>query len=90
VILTWDGERPLADADMLASLYEVSPRTVRRHCTPARYLPRVGLPRGVGGTALYDAIAAGDALAGIAPRPERTLAALRYRAEQERKGQRGR
>ncbi len=76
--LEWDGDRPLADADMLATLYEVSVRTVRRHCTPDKYTDRAGGGRG-GGRALYDAFAAGVALAGVAPRPERTLAALRYR-----------
>ncbi len=80
--LEWDGDRPLADADMIATLYEVSARTVRRHCTPARYTARAGGDRG-GGRALYDAFAAGAALAGVAPRPDRTLTALRYRVAEK-------
>lgn len=79
MILIWEGETALADADMLAILYEVSTRTVRRHCRPVRYEPRPGRPRGHGGRALYDAVAAADALTGVAARPERTLAALRSR-----------
>lgn len=82
VQLEWDGDRPLADVDMLATLYEVSTRTVRRHCTPVRYTSRAGGGRG-GGRALYDAFAAGAALAGVAPRPERTLTALRYRVAEK-------
>ncbi len=82
MILIWEDDRPLADAPMLAALYEVSTRTVRRHCTPARYTPKEGGGRG-GGVALYDAFDAGDQLEGVAPRPERTLAALRYRMNQE-------
>jgi hypothetical protein len=78
VILIWEAGRPLADGPMLAELYEVSPRTVRRHCTPVAHTTKKGGGRG-GGVALYDAFAAGDQLAGVAPRPERTLAALRYR-----------
>jgi hypothetical protein len=78
--LRWDGDRPLADRAMVAALYEVSERTVRRHCTPVDRDPRAGQPRGAG-VAWYDAFAAGDALADVAPRPAqaRTLAALTYR-----------
>ncbi len=83
MILIWEDGRPLADGPMIATLYEVSTRTVRRHCTPVDYTRRAGGARG-GGAALYDAFAAGEALAGVAPRPERTLAALRYRMAQER------
>ncbi len=85
--LRWEGDTPLADADMLAALYCVSPRTVRRHCTPAQRLP----PAGPGSVqALYDVFAAADneQFAAVAPRPERTpariRAALAHRQEQER------
>jgi hypothetical protein len=82
--LRWDGNRPLADREMLATLYEVSVRTVRRYCTPAAYEPR-RRPAGAGpapvrpGTALYDALAAAQDLEHVAPRPGRTVAALSYR-----------
>lgn len=87
MILRWEGDRVLADVEMVARLYEVSVRTVRRHCRPVRYTPRAGEPRGSGGVALYDALAAGtpEQLGSVAPRPERTLAALRYRAAEERR-----
>lgn len=82
--LRWEGETPLADREMIATLYEVSVRTVRRHCQPASYEPRRGHPPGQGGIALYDALAAGDQLAGVAPRPQRTLTALRWRINTDR------
>lgn len=85
MILIWEDGRPLADGPMLAALYEVSARTVRRHCSPVRYTPKAGEGRG-GGAALYDAFEAGDQLAEVAPRPERTLAALRFRMIQEKPG----
>lgn len=82
--LRWDGARPLADREMVAALYEVSQRSVRRYCAPATYQPRTlqpgRLPPPVrGGTALYDALTAAADLEGIAPRPARTVAALNYR-----------
>ncbi len=82
--LRWDGTRPLADREMLATLYEVSIRTVRRYCTPVIYEPR-RRPAGAGpppvrpGTALYDALTAAQDLEHVAPRPGRTVAALSYR-----------
>lgn len=81
--LTWENETPLADMEMLARLYEVSERTVRRHCQPVRHEPQAGRPRHIGGKALYDAMAAADQLADVAPRPARTAAALR--AQQARR-----
>jgi hypothetical protein len=86
VRIRWDGDQPLADREMLAALYEVSERTVRRHCQPVDRDVRAGQPRGDGGVAWYDAFAAGDALAGVAPRPAqaRTLAALTYRRTRRR------
>lgn len=82
--LRWDGNRPLADREMLATLYEVSTRTVRRYCTPVTYEPRrrspaAGPPPVRPGTALYDALAAAQDLEDVAPRPGRTVAALSYR-----------
>lgn len=76
MILRWDGDTPLGDAEAIAQLYKVSVRTVRRKCTPARRIP----PAGPGSVqALYDAFTAADELAGVASRPERTAAALRAR-----------
>lgn len=78
MILIWEDGRPLADGPMIATLYEVSARTVRRHCVPVRYTRRAGADRG-GGVALYDAFAAADQLGDVAPRPDRTRAALLHR-----------
>lgn len=69
---------------MIAALYEVSIRSVRRYCTPATYQPRTIRPGSPsppvrGGTALYDALTAAADLDGIAPRPARTVTALSYR-----------
>lgn len=80
MIVRWEGSRALADRDALAELYGVSPRTIRRHCRPARHEPRTGLPRGLGGLALYDALAAADDLATVVPRPARTAVAQRIEA----------
>ncbi len=79
MFLTWKDDQPLADAEMTATLFEVSERTVRRHCHPTEYRPRKGLPPGEGGAALYNVFDAAGLLDGIAPRPERTVAALSYR-----------
>lgn len=79
--LTWENGTPLADREMLAALYEVSPRTIRRHCRPVRYEPASGRQRGKNGLALYDALAAEAALEGVAPRPGRAAAGLRLRRE---------
>lgn len=78
MIIRWDADPPQADREALAAIYEVSERTIRRHCRPVGYTPQAGHPRG-GGRALYDAIAAADELEGVAPRPERRLAELRRR-----------
>lgn len=83
MIIRWFGDTPLADAEALAALYEVSQRSVRRHCTPADRIPRKGQRRGLGGKVLYDAYTAADDLQGVAPRPERTLAGLRARAAEQ-------
>lgn len=63
--LEWDRGRPLADRQMIAHLYEVSERTVRRRCTPVEHKPRRGRSdgrHGGGGMALYDAQACADDL----------------------------
>lgn len=74
--LRWEDGVPLGDAKTVAEIYHVSTRSVRRHCTPVRRIP----PAGPGSVqALYDALKAADDLAGVAPRPERTAAALRAR-----------
>lgn len=77
----WTRDPPLADGEAVAALYEVSQRTVRRHCTPAGHLPQTGMPRGLCGRTLYDAYAAADQLEGVAPRPGRSLAELRRRRQ---------
>lgn len=72
MILRWDGDRVLADRPMVADLYGVSVATVRRYCTA------VDKDRDTG-SALLDALVAGEALAGVVARPERTAAAIRAR-----------
>lgn len=74
MILRWEGDTPLADAEMVAAIYEVSVRSVRRHCTPVQRMPPAG-PNTV--QALYDLFAAEPALADVAARPERTAQRLR-------------
>lgn len=78
--LRWEGETAYADRAYIAALYEVGEESVRRHCRPAvRYHePRTGVGPG-GGRAMYDVEACADLLAGVAPRPETTLAAIRAR-----------
>lgn len=74
--IRWEGDMCLVDRDTIAELYGVSWRTVIRHCPPVYTYP----PRGRGSTQReYDAIAAAndDQLGKVAPRPERTAAALR-------------
>lgn len=72
--IRWEGDMCLADRDTIAEMYGVSWRTVIRHCQPVYTYPS----RGRGSTQReYDAIAAADQLADVAPRPERTIAALR-------------
>lgn len=86
MILRWERHRVLADREMIAALYEVSIATVRRHCRPVRP-GQPGRPRPDRTTvAMYDALAAADALADVAPRPERTRAALRYRMTCQQEG----
>lgn len=77
--LKWEDGILLADREMIAAVYEVSQRSVRRHCAAVRHDPQAGKPRGVGGRALYDAQAAADDLHGVAPRPGRSLALLKTR-----------
>lgn len=82
MFLRWDGARPLVDRELAAALYEVSTRTIRRHCRPVAHEPRTGRPRGAAGLALYDAFAIGEQLATVTSRPARTAAALRERLTQ--------
>lgn len=77
--LGWENGVLLADREMIAAVYEVSQRTVRRRCQPVRHQAQAGQPRGVGGRALYDAQAAAADLAGVAPRPGRALAVLKQK-----------
>lgn len=78
MLLRWEHGRAVADKEMLAAVYEVSDRTVRRYCTPLRHEARRGKPRG-GGIALYDVLTAGQHLDGVAPRPARLAAFATYR-----------
>lgn len=80
----WTRDPPLADGEALAAIYKVSQRTVRRHCPTAGHLPQTGMPRGMGGRALYDAFAAAEHLQDIAPRPARTLTELRRKQQGNR------
>lgn len=82
MFLRWDGDRPLVDRELAAALYQVSSRSIRRHCQPVAHEPRTGRPRGAGGIALYDAFAIGEQLAQVTARPARTVAALRERLAQ--------
>lgn len=72
----WRGDVALANAAAVAQMYGVSERTVRRYCPVVEYEERAEPGTG---QALYDAIAAGEHLDGIAARPDRTAAALRAR-----------
>lgn len=56
----------LADGDTIAKVYEVSKRSVRRHCPVVEYT--------TGRVALYDALAAEEHLAGVFPRGRRPTA----------------
>lgn len=78
--LRWQGETAFADREYVATLYEVSPESVHRHCRAAigYHEPRTGVGPG-GGRAMYDVEACADLLEGITPRPETTLAAIRKR-----------
>jgi hypothetical protein len=84
MLLRWENRRAVADREMLATIYEVSDRTVRRYCTPVRHEVRRGQPRGRGGIALYDVLDAGAHLQGVAPRPARTAALAIYRMNPRR------
>ncbi len=72
-MLRWRGDTPLTDRAGVAALYQVSERTVRRHCTP------VG--RGPQQRALYDVLACEHELAEVMPRPERTVEAQARRRQ---------
>lgn len=72
--IRWEGDVCLGDRAAIAELYGVSERTVARYCPPVHEHP----PTGPGSVQReYDAIAAAEHLAGVAPRPQRTAAALR-------------
>lgn len=76
-----DTDLIVADKAALVAIYEVSQRTVERHCTPIAYMPKQGVPRGQSGVALYDALAAGTVLEGIAPRASAARRQLLHRME---------
>lgn len=85
MIIRWetigDTDIIVGDKHALATIFEVSTRTVQRHCTPIAYLPKTGVPRGESGAALYDALAAAAILEGIAPRARTAGQHLRHRME---------
>jgi hypothetical protein len=85
MILHWqtidDDDLVVGDKHALAAIYEVSVRTVERHCTPVAYMPKAGVPRGQSGLALYDALAAAAVLEAIAPRARAAGQTLRHRME---------
>lgn len=85
MILHWqtigDDDLVVADKHTVAAIYEVSVRTVERHCTPVAYMPKAGVPRGQSGAALYDALAAAAVLERIAPRARTAGQALHRRME---------
>lgn len=72
MITRWRGDRALADKEMIAELYQVSQRTVRRYCQPCDYDP--GTRR-----ALYDVLACEQQLAGVTGRPATTAQARALR-----------
>lgn len=85
MIVRWetigDNDLIVGDKDAVAAIYEVSTRTVERHCTPIYHLPKEGLPRGESGAAIYDLLAAEAALDGVAPRAKASAQTLRHRME---------
>lgn len=83
MIVEWKGDLCLADREAVAQLYKVSQMSVRRYCQPVCYDPDAPGSRGLPGIALYDAIRAAEDLKDVAPRPDRTAAALRARRAAE-------
>lgn len=85
MIVRWetfdDLDLVVGDKDAVAGIYEVSTRSVERHCTPLYHLPKEGLPRGESGAAIYDLLAAADVLEGVAPRARSARQSLRARME---------
>lgn len=72
MIIRWRGDRPLADREGVAAVYQVSCRTVRRYCQPVDFDP--GTRR-----ALYDVLACEEPLAAVVGRPESTAQARALR-----------
>lgn len=75
MIVRWRGDVALGDRSVVAALYGVSDRSVRRYCTPIDY-------DGETRRALYDIVAAEEHLDAVLPRPARTAAARRARLAQ--------
>ncbi len=72
MIVRWRGDQALADRAGVASIYQVSQRTVRRYCQPVDYDRETR-------RALYDVLACEELLAEVIPRPERTADAVARR-----------
>jgi hypothetical protein len=85
MIVRWetigDDDLVVGDKEAVASIYEVSIRTVERHCEPLYRAPKEGLPRGESGVAIYDLLAAAAVLEGVAPRSRAAGQTLRHRME---------
>ena len=62
------------DSRMVAKLYRVSPRSVRRHCTTVGYQD---------GVAMYDVVTCEEPLKKVVPRPGQTAAAVRVREAEQ-------
>ncbi len=85
MIVRWetfaDEDLVVGDKEAVASIYDVSIRTVERHCTPIYHMPKEGVPRGESGAAIYDLLGAAAALEGVAPRARAAGQTLRHRME---------
>lgn len=68
MIVRWRGDRALADLEGMAAVYQVSARTVRRYCQPCDF-------DAVSRRALYDVLAAEEALERVIARPDTTVQA---------------
>ena len=85
MIIRWetfaDEDLVVGDKEAVAANYEVSIRTVERHCAPLYRMPKEGLPRGQSGAAIYDLLGAERDLEGVAPRAKASALQLRIRME---------
>ena len=73
MIVRWRGDRPLADREGVAAVYQVSQRSVRRYCLPRDYDPESR-------RALYDLLDCEEQLSAVVARPQTTAQARTLRA----------